>query len=148
MRHRTAIFLAALLLAPAATAQTPALDALFDKGDPAAIEREIQRMTAANGDDPLDLMAKVNFNLASASDPAKLDAAVAAAERCVAVAPKLGRCHLWLARALGVKALNASMLSGLRYAGQIKESLEQAIALAPDDLLARFDLSVAALKPR
>jgi hypothetical protein len=80
------------------------------------------------------LIATVRFNLEAAGAPAQLDAAVAAAERCVELAPKLGRRHLWLARALGVKALNAGMRAGLSSASRIRESFVQALALAREDL--------------
>lgn len=133
----------ALLIAAIAAptqAQTPALDALFDQGDPAAIEREVKRLLAANPADPQALMAAARLGVES-GDEAKLDAGIAAAERCVAEAPKLADCQLWLGRALGTKALTAGMLGGMRYAGRVKAAFEQAVALAPDDLAGRFDLN-------
>ncbi|MFN7570158.1 MAG: tetratricopeptide repeat protein [Betaproteobacteria bacterium] len=131
--------LAAFLAAPA-LAQTSALDALFERGDAAVIEREVQRLLAANPTEPTALMAAARLGIES-GDEAKLDAGVAAAERCVAAAPKLADCQLWLGRVLGVKALNAGMLGGMRYASRVKAAFEQAVALAPDDLTARFDLN-------
>ncbi len=141
MRLRIASALLALGpgLALPALAQSPALDAAFDRFDYPAVEREAQRLLAADPADATGLIALARLG-AQLGDK-KLDAGVAAAERCVTAHPQNAQCHSALGQALGRKAAEAGMVAGVRHAGRIKSSFEQAVQLAPDSLEARLDLN-------
>lgn len=140
---KTTHALAAVMLAVAAhagaLAQTATLDAAFDRFDYPAIEREAQRLLAANATDPAGLVALAR--LGTQLGAARLDAGVAAAERCVAAHPQNAQCHGALGQALGRKAAEAGMVAGVRYAGRVRSSFERAVQLAPDSLEARLDLN-------
>jgi tetratricopeptide (TPR) repeat protein len=61
-------------------------------------------------------------------------------ERCLARHEADARCHWWLGRAYGRKALEAGMVGGVRYAGRIREHFERAAALEPQAVEIRYDL--------
>ena len=129
----------ALAAGSGALAQTPALDAAFDRFDYASVEREAQRLLAANATDAAGLIALARLGAQLGDE--KLDPGVAAAERCVAAHPLHAQCQGALGHALGRKAMDGGMVAGLRYAGRIKSSFERAVQLAPDSLEARLDLN-------
>lgn len=131
--------LLALGVATAASAQTPTLDAAFDRFDHPAVEREAQRLLAANETDAAGLIALAR--LGAQMGDKTLDPGIAAAERCVAAHPQNAQCHGALGQSLGRKAVEAGMVAGVRYAGRIRSSFERAVQLAPQSLEARLDLN-------
>ncbi len=68
------------------------------------------------------------------------DRAIALAEKAVAADPMSSEAHLWLGRAYSEKARKVSVLSGYGLARKAKAAWERAVALDPDNVLARSDL--------
>jgi len=138
------LVLAAALVAIAAmrpvTAQTPQFDAWFEADDAASIEREIDGRLKADPDDRVALIARARLGVGH-RDASRLDVAIEAMERCLERDAAAARCHLWLGRAFGRKALEAGMIAGIRYAGRVREHFERAVALDPDAVDARYDLN-------
>lgn len=124
---------------PAAHAQSPQFDAWFERDDYGAVERDIERRLQADADDRVGLIARARLGVVW-RDASRLDASIDAMERCLARNADDARCHLWLGRAFGRKALEAGMLAGARYAGRIREHFERAAALEPQALEVRYDL--------
>jgi tetratricopeptide (TPR) repeat protein len=135
----TAVVFAAVVPTPSA-AQTAQFDAWFDDGDIAAAEREIARLLARDADDRSGLIARARAGVMQ-GDGASLDGAVEAMQRCLARRADDADCHRWLGRAYGRKALEAGMLTGVRYASRIREHFTRAVALAPDAIEPRYDLN-------
>jgi tetratricopeptide (TPR) repeat protein len=135
---------AALVLASLAhvplLAQTPQFDTWFEAEDFVAVEREIARLRGADADDPAALIAIARLGV-SHPDDSRLAAGIEAMERCLQRNEAHARCHLWLGRSYGRKALEAGMVTGIRYAGRIRTHFERAVALAPESIEARFDLN-------
>jgi tetratricopeptide (TPR) repeat protein len=70
----------------------------------------------------------------------RTDDAVKLGERCIAAQPKVSGCHLAFGNALGVKAMSAGMMAGMRYAGNVREAFKTAVELDPQNMDARFSL--------
>lgn len=133
------VSLAALAAAPA-FAQSAQFDAWFEVDDFAAIEREITRRLAADAHDRDALIARARLSLAD-PDSKRLDDGESAMNTCLARRPDDARCHLWLGRVYGRRAIEAGMLAGARYAGRIREHFARAVALEPEAIDARYDLN-------
>lgn len=58
----------------------------------------------------------------------------------MAADPGYADCHVWLGQALGIKAARGGALMVLRYVGRVRGELEQGVALAPQNIMARFAL--------
>ena len=138
-RLRSALALALCVVLPTAAAQTPQFDAWFDRDDVAAVEREIDRRLAADADDRIGLIARARLGVGW-HDASRLEASIEAMERCLSRNEGDARCHLWLGRAFGRKALEAGMLGGIRYASRVREHFERAAALEPQAVDIRYDL--------
>ncbi len=54
--------------------------------------------------------------------------------------PQNSKYHLWLGRAYGVKAIEANIFKKAILAGRVKDEMEKAVALDPENLEARKDL--------
>lgn len=70
----------------------------------------------------------------------RTDDAVKLGERCVAAQPKVSSCHVAFGNALGIKAMSAGMMAGMRYAGKVREAFKTAVELDPQNMDARFSL--------
>jgi len=68
------------------------------------------------------------------------DRAVALAEKAAAADPKSSEAQQWLGRAYGEKARTASVLKAPGLAKKAKAAWEKAVALDPDNVVARSDL--------
>lgn len=131
--------LAALALAAATAAgpahanplRDPAWQALLDEERPAELEAAAHAKLKATPADPQATLA-LGLALLATGEPAGADAAVPAAEACVARHPAAAECHYMLGLARGAQALRAGMLSAMRMAGSIRESFERAVELGPD----------------
>src|SRR5450432_2820558 len=91
-------------------------------------EKAVQILEEAAGRNPRDgeiklLLAKSHFELR------QYDAAIASAEKAVAIAPDNSRYHEWLGRSYGEKASKASWLSALSLAKKAQGEFETAIKL-------------------
>lgn len=124
---------------PTVHAQSPQFDAWFDADDFTSIEREIARRLQADGDDRMALIARARLGV-SWRDSSRIDEAVAAMERCLARNDADARCHWWLGRAYGRKALEAGTLGGVRFAGRVREHFERAAQFEPQAIEIRYDL--------
>lgn len=122
------------------SAQTPQFDAWFEAEDIGAVEREITRLRQANADDPVALIATARLGLTQRDD-GRIVAGIEAMERCLQRNEADARCHLWLGRSYGRRALEAGTVAGLRYAGRIRTHFERAVELEPTSIEARFDLN-------
>jgi tetratricopeptide (TPR) repeat protein len=69
------------------------------------------------------------------------DRAEAACKKAVELDPNNGRFHLWLGRVYGEKASRASFLAAVPMAGKVRDEFQRAVALEPNDVDARLDLS-------
>lgn len=138
-RRLSTLLCALALLCGTAAAQTPQFDAWFDADDFGAIEREAARLLARDPADRAALLARARLALAD-SDGSRVGAGIAAMEHCLKLSERDDECHLSLGSLYGRKAIEAGMVSGLRYAGRIREHFERAVALAPTSIRARYRL--------
>jgi tetratricopeptide (TPR) repeat protein len=70
----------------------------------------------------------------------KIDAAIQAGEAAVETLAKDAQAWFWLGRAYAQQAMRVGMLSKPKWAGKTRAAYEQAVALDPEHLDARFDL--------
>ncbi|HEX4605212.1 MAG TPA: tetratricopeptide repeat protein [Candidatus Angelobacter sp.] len=114
--------------------------------DPAALlkagkaDEALHTLNAAIAHDPRDarayhLLARVYFRME------QWDNAVRMAEKAVALDPQNSLYHLWLGRAMGRKAEDANPFTAFGLARKVRGEFERAVALDPDNLPARADLS-------
>lgn len=68
------------------------------------------------------------------------DQAVEYFQQASDIQPQSSKYHLWLGRAYGVKAIEANIFKKAILAGKVKEEMEKAVALDPENLEARKDL--------
>ena len=73
-------------------------------------------------------------------DKDHLDEAAEHLRTCVRLKPACSDYHLWLGRALGMKAQNAGIFAAIGYVGEIKGSFIKAVELDPRNYDARYDL--------
>ena len=69
-----------------------------------------------------------------------LDPAVASLEKAAALDPKSSDVQLWLGRAYGQKAMQASVFSRASLAGKVRKAFERAVELDPSSTDARLSL--------
>jgi tetratricopeptide (TPR) repeat protein len=71
----------------------------------------------------------------------EFDGAIALAERLAAADPKSAVAKTWVGRAIGLKAIRASVFTQFSLGKKCKKAFEEAVALDPDDVDARFELA-------
>jgi tetratricopeptide (TPR) repeat protein len=138
MAGRLGVALAAAVLALLNCLSVVSTPALEDGGLEAArhayelsdYEKAVKILQDAVGKNPRDgevlfLLAKSHFELR------QFDAAVANAERAVAVAPENSTYHEWLGRSFGEKASKSSWFSALSLARKAQQEFETAVRLNP-----------------
>ena len=86
---------------------------------------------------PADEVAAVRAAIAREDS----DGAIALAERLVASQPGSSTARIVLGRALGQKALRSSFFTQIGWGKKCKKAFEEAVALDPEDLDARFELA-------
>jgi tetratricopeptide (TPR) repeat protein len=132
-----ALLLAILpVLLSAADSTMDAAKAAYEKGDYAKAISILQGEAAKdpqNGEVQL-LLAK------SYLETKQIDAAVSAAEKAVAIAPKNSVYHQWLGQTYGEKASHASMLSAYSLARKTQKEFETAVQLDERNFDAAQDL--------
>ena len=69
------------------------------------------------------------------------DGAIALAERLSAAEPASCVAKTWVGRAIGLKAIRASVFSQIGLGKKCKRAFEEAVALDPEDVDARFELA-------
>lgn len=90
--------------------------------------------------DPRDDVALWYLASVSSGKPDGRAAVIPMAERCIAERPSSAWCHSALGRLYGMEASSRGMLAGMRLAGRIKDSFEEAVRLAPAHYEMRSDL--------
>lgn len=135
--------LARMALAAGCVLATPVLaspyDALLKARSYQEAERAANAALATNPRDPQALAAKIDAILALAPET-RIEEAVSLGETCVAAHPGQSACHQGLGNALGAKAVSASMVSAMGYAGKIRDAFRKAVELDPHNVSARFAL--------
>jgi tetratricopeptide (TPR) repeat protein len=86
---------------------------------------------------PAEKIAELRAALAR-EDP---DGAIVLAERLSVSEPMSSIARMWVGRALGMKALRSSLFTQVSWGKKCKKAFEQAVALDPDDVDARFELA-------
>lgn len=86
---------------------------------------------------PADRVAEIRAAIAREDS----DGAIALAERLVASQPGSSTARIVLGRALGQKALRSSFFTQIGWGKKCKKAFEEAVALDPEDLDARFELA-------
>jgi cytochrome c-type biogenesis protein CcmH/NrfG len=71
----------------------------------------------------------------------EFDRAESSCKKAVALDPKNGRYHRWLAHVYGEKADRAGFLSAASLAGKARDEFERAVQLSPNDVDSRVDLA-------
>jgi tetratricopeptide (TPR) repeat protein len=95
----------------------------------------ISALSSRGDAESLNLMSRAYYAME------RWDEAVKWGERAVSVRPQDASYHLWLARAYGRKAAEASPLAAAGLARKAKNELERAVQLDPANVEARSDLS-------
>ncbi len=70
-----------------------------------------------------------------------LDRAESSCRRAIALDPRNGRYHRWMAHVYGEKADRANFLAAASLAGKTRDEFERAVQLNPDDMDAHADLA-------
>ena len=136
---RLCAFVLALLLAAQVQA-SPAVDSarqLMINGDVDAAIHALQLSINANptNADEHNLLCRIQFL------EERWDAAVTECERAVVLTPNSSMNQLWLGRAYGEKADHSSWFSAIGLAKKAHSAFEKAVALDPNNVEARSDLS-------
>lgn len=94
------------------------------------------RLTSAPSDaGSLNLLCRAYFAVED------WDNAESSCQKAVALDPNNARYHLWLGRVYGEKASRASYFSAVPLARKVRNEFQRAVALNPNDVDARLDLS-------
>jgi len=126
IRPIATLLVSALLLATAA-AQDP--NALMDAGHFKRARKLVQERYAKNPNDPVALYQMARIKAAFGDN----DGAIALAEKSISLDPKIGRAHGLLAEFYGNKANGAGFFEKAGLAHKIKDHLELACQLDPND---------------
>ncbi len=114
-----------------------------DDGERLFAERKFEQarlsLEAAVRDDPRDARAASYLGRVYLAQGIP-DRAVEWMEKSIAIEPSGAEYHLWLGRAYGYQAIRASVLKQPSLAKRVRKEFEQASALDPDNLEARFGL--------
>ena len=134
--HLRSLVLFFLAFAAAAAADTDPV-ALLKAGK---ADEALQALNVTIEQDPKDarayhLLCRVYYQLEM------WDNSVRMAEKAVALDPQNSSYHLWLGRAMGRKAEDASPFTAFGLARKVKTEFERAVTLDANNLMARSDLS-------
>lgn len=136
---RLPAILIALFTLPVSVSAGPDASVLLQSGKANEALRLLNSQVQSNPDDAraYNLMCRVYFQLEHWDD------AIRAAEKSVALAPREGEYHQWLARADGKKAESAGAVTAISLVRKVKAEFEKAVALDPEgkNLSAYVDLS-------
>ena len=133
------------------------VDALLSQGEPRAALERLQALetSAALKDEVLWRKARVHYELARISRedggrPDHLRRAEDSARQAIAAAPQSDEGYKWLAIALGARAEHADVKTQIELSRRIRENIEKALTLDPEDdismlVLSRWHYKVASL---
>ena len=151
------LFLALAVTGRNAGAEFRLVDALLSRGEPRAALEQLQALetSAALKDEVLWRKARAHYELARISREdegrsAHLNRAEYFARQAIAAAPQSDEGYKWLAIALGARAEHADVKTQIGLSRRIRENIEKALALDPDDdisqlVLSRWHYKVASL---
>jgi Tfp pilus assembly protein PilF len=131
------IFLLSLLLA---TLSASAADSATEKLAAGRIDEAIKELNGRLSSAPADaessnLLCRAYFALE------QWDRAESSCKKAIALDPKNGRYHLWLAHVYGEKADRVGFLSAASLAGKTRDEFQRAVELDPSNTDARVDLA-------
>jgi tetratricopeptide (TPR) repeat protein len=133
-----AVWLAALPMVSAAQSTDAEFRPLVNAGRlPALIALANERLALA----PADEVALWYLGRHGTPDARRREVLLAAGEQCVRSHPQSARCHNLLGHLYGAMAVSAGLTGGLKYAGKVRESFAEAVALEPSRYEFRRDLN-------
>ena len=135
MRGILPLLVLLLCLSVLAAAASPAELLAAGRADEAIAALTARTKSSPNDADAFHLLSRAYYYMD------RWDDATAAAERAVALQPNNSNYHLWLGRAYGLKAENASILSAPGLAGKARREFERAVQLDPSNAAACADLA-------
>jgi tetratricopeptide (TPR) repeat protein len=136
----SSVILALVLSIPMVAQADPSLDSvrqLVNNGEADAAIRALNSALAAtpSNSEEHNLLCRVHYA------EERWDAAVSECERAANLSPNSSGNQLWLGRAYGEKAEHSSWLSAIGLAKKTHVAFEKAVALDPNNVEARSDLS-------
>jgi tetratricopeptide (TPR) repeat protein len=138
LKHYASLLTLAFLIVGVATASLAQTDAntliKAKKFDDA--EKILKAKLTANPQDDSS-----HFYLGTILADDRYDEAIEHLEKCVELKPQDSGYYLWLGRAYGMKAQNAGLTGGIRYAGKVKDAFLKAVELDPKSFEARYALN-------
>jgi tetratricopeptide (TPR) repeat protein len=135
MRKVFAVLFAACLVPAVWADESPANLLAKGHADQAIAALESGVTSSPNDAAALNLLCRAYYAVA------KWDRSISAGEKAVALAPNNSMYHLWLGRAYGEKADDASIFSAPGLAKKARAEFETAVRLDPNNVAARTDLS-------
>ena len=151
------LILVLFFVGTAVGADLTSIDTLLAHGEAEKALQKLQDETGAAGDDEAILWRKArgHYELGRISENAQeradhLGRAEGLARQAIEVNPQSDEGYKWLAIALGAQAEDADVETQIRLSRRIKENIEKALALDPDDdisllVLSRWHYKVASL---
>jgi cytochrome c-type biogenesis protein CcmH/NrfG len=138
MKRIVALFF--LLLPLMTTLSASAADSAAEKLAAGRVDDVISELNGRLSTTPSDaesanLLCRAYFALE------EFDRAESSCKKAVALDPKNGRYHRWLAHVYGEKADRAGFLSAASLAGKARDEFERAVQLSPNDVDSRVDLA-------
>jgi cytochrome c-type biogenesis protein CcmH/NrfG len=138
MKRIVALFF--LLLSLMTTLSASAADSAAEKLAAGRVDDVISELNGRLSATPSDaesanLLCRAYFALE------EFDRAESSCKKAVALDPKNGRYHRWLAHVYGEKADRAGFLSAASLAGKARDEFERAVQLSPNDVDSRVDLA-------
>jgi tetratricopeptide (TPR) repeat protein len=118
-------------------AAAPSADKLLSEGrvDDAILVLQNRLTNAPNDAGAHNLLCRAHFTLGN------WDRGISACEKAVSLDADNGQYHLWLGRIYGEKADHAGFLSAAGLAKKVRNELETAVRLDPNNAAARMDLA-------
>jgi tetratricopeptide (TPR) repeat protein len=115
---------------PAQSLADPQWNALLEADRPAELHKLAQARLQAQPDDPQATLA-LALLAAGANDPARVEAALALADKCLQRQPAAAVCHFASGTLLGVQAMTGGMLKAMTLTGRIRDAFAKAVELDP-----------------
>src|SRR3569832_374249 len=135
LKHSKLVLAVALAFGTSASALAdPSAIDLLNRGHAGEVIRELNQHGSANAES-YNLLCRAYYSVQD------YDSAIKAGERAVQLNPNVASYHLWLGRAYGSKAEQASALSAFSLARKTGASFERSVQLDPNDWHARRDLA-------
>jgi tetratricopeptide (TPR) repeat protein len=137
MKWATKVFALAALVLPAiaAAAGSPADLLAAGRVDEVISTLSTKLNTSPNDAASHNLLCRAYFAVG------KWDSAISECEKAISIEPDKGEYHLWLGRTYGEKADASSFFTAAGLAKKVRNEFERAVALDPNNVIARTDLA-------